>query len=417
MIRNDRNLIPLQPNPVEPGLCPVCRSSEVTTERTLFLGTNIMGEHACGSCGYAFLRDLPCGFAIDFPITMGLDGKLFDPELLPGYVGPPFLKGFHERNVHAVKIERRVFRPAKNIVVLNTLDFLYGHVLLRMYNALDLIDRYPDLGVVMLVPRMYEWLIPEGLAEAWIVDLRLGQIQGWHDGIDAFVQERLSDHEEVYLAKGYSHPDVAGRDLARFTKVEAMPESGFKELPPHITFVARTDRLWSRWPLMRFLHRASKHPLLRWLLRPIVLGDQERLIRGTMRHIRKSIPEASFSVVGLAPARMNSAGVNDLRTERMSTDVELEWCRAYGRSQVVVGVHGSNMLLPTALAGACVEILPYDRSRNLAQDISVRYSGRAQLFHYRFIGEFSTPWQVARHVVSIFQDRDEFMRNNYTNVF
>jgi hypothetical protein len=101
----------------------------------------------------------------------------------------------------------------------------------------------------------------------------------------------------------------------------------------------------------------------------------------------------------------------------MDVGTEKAWCAAYGSSQVVVGVHGSNMLLPTALAGSCVEILPRQRLENIVQDVTVRHHGRAQLFHYRFVDEFASPEVVAGQVVSIFVDRDTFMRNNHVNVF
>jgi hypothetical protein len=101
----------------------------------------------------------------------------------------------------------------------------------------------------------------------------------------------------------------------------------------------------------------------------------------------------------------------------MDVEVERSWCRAYAKSQVVVGVHGSNMLLPTALAAGCVEILPHDRLGNIVQDISVRYADRMQLFLYRFVDEFASPSVVARHVVAIFAYQSTFRRNNLENVF
>jgi hypothetical protein len=129
------------------------------------------------------------------------------------------------------------------------------------------------------------------------------------------------------------------------------------------------------------------------------------------------MPNARFTVVGLAKPGGMPAGVADLRTLNMNLDTELAWCRAYAQSQVVVGVHGSNMILPTAHAIGCVEILPYDRYGNIVQDISVRWNDRMQLFMYRFVDEFASPADVSRHVVSMFNDHEVYRLDNQVNIF
>lgn len=413
----DKHLIPIHPVPAAAGTCPRCESERVEVLGSVWPGINVMARCRCGACGLFFYRDLPYGFAIDHPMTIGEDGTLFHGERLPEWIREPFMKGFNGPNEAAVDIERRVYREADRVVVLNTLDFLYGHVLLKLYNALHYLDQHPDLGLIVVVPRMYEWLIPEGCAEAWIVDLRLGGIQGWHKAIDAFVQERLPTYAEVHLAKGYSHPDMTGADISRFTRVKAFDTEQFNAVPPHITFVTREDRLWFRSPLRKFLFRGFNKVGLRGLARWVGVKGQDRLVQRAMARIRQVLPQASFSIVGLGSPGLGAPGVEDLRTRRMNVDTELDWCRAYGASQVVIGVHGSNMLLPTALAAACVEILPEQRYENIVQDVTVRYSGRAQLFHYRFVSEFITPAGMARLVRSLFRDRPVFMRNNHQNVF
>ena len=66
-------------------------------------------------------------------------------------------------------------------------------------------------------------------------------------------------------------------------------------------------------------------------------------------------------------------------------------------SHIVIGVHGSNMLLPSAHAGAVIELLPEDRSANLAQDIipAGDQTMRETMFRYRFMPLSSQPGQVA----------------------
>jgi hypothetical protein len=136
-----------------------------------------------------------------------------------------------------------------------------------------------------------------------------------------------------------------------------------------------------------------------------------------MRRIRKSIPDVRFTVVGLAEGGGLSDLATDLRTRQMDDAVERSWVEAYAASQIVVGVHGSNMLLPTAHAAGCIEILPYDRYGNIVQDISVRRHDRMQLFLYRFVDEFATPAEIARQAVAMFREFDNYYRNNVINGF
>src|SRR5690606_29651126 len=105
------------------------------------------------------------------------------------------------------------------------------------------------------------------------------------------------------------------------------------------------------------------------------------------------------------------------RYETADAEQERRWCEIYARSHVVIGIHGSNMLLPTAFAAGCVEILPAFRTYNIAQDLSVRYNDRRQLFLYRFAGQFASPRTIAQHAVSIKKHYNSFYRNMVLNVY
>ena len=91
--------------------------------------------------------------------------------------------------------------------------------------------------------------------------------------------------------------------------------------------------------------------------------------------------------------------------------IETAWCNVYSRSHVVIGIHGSNMLLPTALAAGCVEILPTERYGNMVQDIAVRYRDRRQLFLYRFADQYTSPRSVAAKALAIIEHYDRYYKN------
>jgi hypothetical protein len=384
----------------------------------VFPGIHVMADQHCSACGADYLQDLPVGFAVDYPMAIDKRTKqLFVAEPKLEWIHGPLLRSYRAPSTDAVKVERKVRAAHKRVIVLNTLDFLYGHVLLKLYNAAHYLELYPDRGLVLIVPKMFEWLVPEGTAEVWSVDLRLGRMHGWYPAIDAFVQERLKEYDDVVLGRGYAHPEFASIGIEKFTGVAPFPLEEFDTRPPHITFVAREDRLWfgtrSGSLIYRGLWKFGLHKSLgRWYV-----GAQDRLIKRTMQAIRKELPKATFTVVGLARPGGYGDLASDLRTLRMDDSVELAWVKAYAKSQVVVGVHGSNMLLPTAHAAGCVEILPDDRFGNIVQDISVRWHDRMQVFMYRFVDEFAPPRTVARHVTAMFREFGNYHRNNRLNGF
>ncbi|MEZ4808456.1 MAG: hypothetical protein R2815_13415 [Flavobacteriales bacterium] len=414
----DRHIVPFIPGPPPIGPCPACGSKEARMTGFVLPGIHAMLDLHCPSCGAEYLEDLPIGFAVDHPMSIDKRGKrLYDAKPELDWIHAPLLRAYKAPDNEAVRVERKVFREHKRVIVLNTLDFLYGHVLLKLYNAAHYLERYPDHGLVVIIPKMFEWLVPEGTAEVWSVDLRLGRMHGWYPAIDAFVHERMAAYDEVLFGRGYAHPEFASIGIERFTGIAPFPLEEFDTRPPHITFVAREDRLWFGTPIGKFLYRV----LLKFGLQKSIgrwfVAAQDRAIRRTMRAIREQLPSATFTVVGLARSGGYGALANDLRTTRMNDTVELDWVKAYARSQVVVGVHGSNMLLPTAHAAGCVEILPNDRFGNIVQDISVRWHDRMQVFMYRFVDEFAPPRTVARHVTAMFREFGNYHRNNRLNGF
>jgi hypothetical protein len=414
----DKHLVPLLPTPVADFTCPKCGGRDIEGRGSVWPGVHVFSDNACRSCGHAFLRDVPVGFAVDHPMSIGKqDGALHNPTKGEGWIHEPLMAGFRKPSEHPVKIERIVHKECRRVVILDTLDFLYGHVLLKLYNAQHYLDQHPDLGLIIILPRMFQWLIPQGVAEVWLVDQRLSEAHGWYTGIDRFVQERLPAYDEVYVGRGYAHPEFARIDIERFTGIAPFPLDKFLESEPHITFVARQDRLWFSGPMAKFMYRAFnklglKSSFGRWFIKA-----QDRSIRRTMARIKADLPRVRFTVVGLGEAIGFGPDVQDLRTMRMDKATELAWCEAYSRSQVVVGVHGSNMLLPTAHAAGCIEVLPYDRYGNIVQDISVRYHDRMQLFLYRFVDEFASPRTIARHAISMFKDFAVYHRDNRENIF
>lgn len=410
------HLVPVKPELHTDPLCPGCGASAVVATGIVFPGIHVLGSYHCQACQLDFLRDLPIGFAIHSPTTIDTrSGHAIGGEKAEYWVQKPLLESYASQSDAPVHIERIVNKPAKDIILLNTLDFLYGHVLLKLFNAPYYLDKHPETALVVIMPKSYAWLAPKEAAEIWLVDIRLKDAHGWYHTINSQIQEWLKDYASVQMARGYTHPLLAKLDISRFSGLKPFDPSKFHDLPPHITFIARTDRLWYGNDLAEFIHRALKWAGLGKSFGRLFVRAQDRRMKRAMRRILREEPRATFTITGLAPKAGHSGIANDLRTEHMNPEVERAWCAAYAKSQVVVGVHGSNMLLPTAFAVACVEILPDDRMENIVQDIFVRYDDRMQLFNYRFVDERATPSQVAAQVLGILRHHGDFHRNMCVN--
>lgn len=412
-----KHLIPLKPNAYQAFNCPECGESKFETLGSEFVGIHVFGKYQCRSCQLEFHRDFPVGFAVDHPLSISKSGNLYGKPEGWEWISDPIHEGFKAKNTDPIQVERKVFQKSEDIIVLNTLDYLYGHVLLKLYNAEYYMKQHPEKGLVLILPKMFEWLIPHGVAEVWLVHQRLGQARGWHTELNKQVQSFLPDYNSVELGMAYAHPEFADLDIEAFTGVSPFPMEEFVKRPAHITFVARQDRIWFRNRATNLMYRVVRKLGLKESLGRLWLHFQNRLMKQSMVAINRCQPEATFAVVGLGRSGGFGANVHDLRTLDMNEEIERSWCRAYAQSQVVVGVHGSNMLLPTAHAAGCVEILPDDRFRNIVQDVSVRYKDRMQLFLYRFVDEYASPKTIAKHVCSMFNDFNVYYRDNRTNTF
>ena len=100
------------------------------------------------------------------------------------------------------------------------------------------------------------------------------------------------------------------------------------------------------------------------------------------------------------------------RPAALDDAAERGWCERYAASHVVVGVHGSNMLLPSAHAGGVVELIGPERWGNFTQDVLFRDAGdcRETLFRYRFVDELTPPPALARLVNMTLRGRASFRR-------
>jgi hypothetical protein len=257
-----------------------------------------------------------------------------------------------------------------------------------------------------LVPKAFAWMVPAYANEVWTVDIKLSQTKDYFLTLDEFISRQLAQYKEVFHAAGYSHPELQQIRPKDFFGVAPFALDNFNKLPPKITLVYRQDRLW----LHPFLNKVFTFLNYRKMTfaNGFFLRAQARKFNKLVKAVKKQGINAEFVACGLGTGVKLSNEIIDKRVNRITEKEEREWCGIYAESHLVIGMHGSNMLIPSALAAGWVEILPNDRLGNITQDLFCKYDHSTMHFLGRFVSEYDPVSRVAGVVCSIFANYNSF---------
>ncbi|HVF44385.1 MAG TPA: hypothetical protein VM936_15280, partial [Pyrinomonadaceae bacterium] len=238
----------------------------------------------------------------------------------------------------------------------------------------------------------------------------------WNEWLAREVRRRVEAFGLVSLGHALSHPRPDEFDIERFTRVAPFPlgEWDARLGRPAVTFIWRDDRPW-RAPVDAAAPGRLKRLGRLMASRSRQSGGQSARASELAEALRRDLPALDFAVTGLVNdgEREELPGwVKDLRRTTLDDEGERAWCERYAASHLVVGVHGSNMLLPSAHAGGVVEFIGPGRWGNFTQDILFRDAGdcRETFFRYRFVDEATTPAAAARLVNLMLTKRESFRR-------
>jgi hypothetical protein len=333
-------------------------------------------------------RDLPAGFSAEWPFTVNLAERTVDGTAEEtAWLWRPFLESLLAPKTGPVRFTREIFSEHKEVIIVNCFDFMYGHCLHKLLYAARHLQDNPDLGLIVLIPSLLRWLVPDGVAEIWTADLGLKQMLDYHPDLYERITAECARFQKIFLSKTNSFPNRF--HLQDFTRTAVHDFTGE---PPHLTFIWREDRPW----LPEFWWRR----LRKLRSRGILLAFQNRRIRRFFQEVRRAAPGVKCCVAGLGRNTSFPDWIEDLRVEKYSTETERATAQRYAQSRVVVGIHGSNMLLPSGLAGMTIELVPPGKWDCLPLDLLINEKdARLALFRYRFVPTNTSPATLAQIAV------------------
>ncbi|HEV7893603.1 MAG TPA: hypothetical protein VGP08_23515 [Pyrinomonadaceae bacterium] len=398
--------------------CPHCRA-RLGVRGWHVPGMRNLADLLCTTCGREFYGDLASGQALYTPMLLDKATGAVHGQHGVGWFAAWLRDSYARRVDEAIPFDVREGRAiTKPVVLLNCLDTLYGHSLLKLLNAQYYLDRRADVDLVVMVPSLLAWMVPDGVAQVWSVGLPLRRGTEWNEWLAREVRRRVEAFDAVSLGHALSHPRLDEFDIERFTRVKPFPlgEWGARLERPTVTFIWRDDRPW-RDPV----NIAPSGRLGRLInSRSRASGEQSVWVSELADALRRDMLAIDFAVTGLVKNATRvelPEWVKDLRRTALDDGAERAWCERYAESHLVVGIHGSNMLLPSAHAGGVVEFIGPGRWGNFAQDVLFRDTGdcREAFFRYRFVDEATPPTAVAQLVNLIVTKRESF--RHLMNVF
>ncbi len=391
----------LKPLPAVTFRCPHC-DVLMPSDGWAIPGMWTLGTYTCDHCQRRYLATLPSGLGLLLPTLLDAEtNEASDQDRLNWYarhLASAYASRSHETTKLNVTVE--ALRPLRKPVIVNALERIYGYGLLSLLNVQPYLDTGWD--VWLIVPRWLRWMVPDGVAEIWTVDLPLSQGSGWYDDLDEQIHRRVDELESCALATVNVYLHERYWDIERFTGVRPFDITNWRTTTdaPVITFIWRGDRPWG--------HLINDKPRIRPALRQRWLAAtrawqqrrEARRINRLAALIKAEYPQADFAVVGLGRHTHFSRDVGDLRTlpAEVNDAVERAWCERYARSHVVIGVEGSNMLLPSACAATVLELLSPERYGHLGIMPPRSRSNREVLCRNRLLPLDSTPETLARFV-------------------
>jgi hypothetical protein len=358
----------IQISPPLPERAPCDCGGQYNFSEYLWQGLHVCRKIICDKCNRVIIESIPVNQSVMeqyrfYPETGTIKNN--ENKTVTDNWYTEKLKSIGFPNNEVVELEVKILNRFDEVIILNTLDYVYGHSLLFLLNLQRIIENRKTMGIILLVQPMLKWMIPKSdIAEVWTVDLGFNKLNSFYPDLSNKLNQQLVRFKKVYLSKGHLIPTNRNIEIEKFTGIKPYSFSN-EPVEPKITFIWREDpdRMWIR---NYYLLKGFKKLGISKLLIPF---QYFRLIYFSFLINKKLKRKCSFTVAGLGNTFKLPAYINDQRVRSFDEESEKRLCTLYSQSILVIGVHGSSMLLPSVHAGMTISMMPSKRWGNFAEDI------------------------------------------------
>ena len=335
-------------------------------------GMRMLAELRSTSTGETYFGDLPAGHGLLYPSLMRSSDLRTFGSSNNSWFAKLLVKSFKnkEKKHVAIGIERNNCN-LQDAIIVNCIDYQFGHSLLKLFNTAHYFELAKKKDLILLIPSSLRWLCPEGLGEIWSVPISFSDGWKWFARLDEDLHKEVKRFRSVKLDWGLPHPSPSEIDVSQFSGQKPFQIVDWMkgDNPVTVTMIWRDHRVWDAPDILGWRSGVQWRLLNRLGFRPDSRVWQQRAFVEYAEDLHQRIKGLRLAVAGLgrAPAPWPSF-IEDRTHSKPDEACERGWIQLYSQSHLVVGMHGSNMLLPTAHAGAAVILMPDEKWRNIAQD-------------------------------------------------
>lgn len=318
-------------------ICIYCES-KLTLEEYYFYGWRSLYDCHCSKCKANFLIDMPIFSGIPYPAIYDKDKKKIVNDVATWW-GEPLenisLKILKDDVISNIKINMK----KDKLIVFNLLDFVFGHSFMRLERLTYYIDNeeYIEYDFLVLIPSQLRYLLSKFEDKISIIEIKISfpKYRCFYTCIDEEVKNITQNYSSIYC-------EMLKYSQQEFLKLEKLnlPITKWVDEIKKIVIVYRKDRTVGATNRAQYVFYKKLICLLNTLnVEVIIIGDKDTYY---------------FSKV------------NDIRVNKFESTTDNIWNEACSGG-ITIGVHGSNMLIPSLCSSYNIEFVNIDKLYNFGQ--------------------------------------------------
>lgn len=342
--------------------CPEC-GGRIFIKDFFVIGAMNLADLECRKCRGQFLAELPVLFGIQYQTIIDKK-KLEIKDTAREDWALRLLNSYQNQHYEEIKIIHKIIEDKKDIILINCLNYCYGHSLWKILNSSRYIDKYgKDFGICLIIPYQLQHLIPEGVSEILEVVLPFNKYQEWFNSINEKIHNLIAQKNSCYLAVNHYTLIPQSYNISKFPILRKRVQE--KKNYKSIIFLYREDqRIWG-----------------------FNLWHQQRNIKQLFKYLKNYYPNLRFILIGIGKRKKFDKEIIDLREEKFDINLEKRWLEEYRMADCAIGVHGSNMNLPSILVKHMINLVPEYKYANALEDMRLDPSDSLSnnLYRYRAV--------------------------------